>query len=260
MQKKIEELNQTLIASGKKDLSLNPTELGVLASLCKHLSSSGATKTSQNVSGGLDLAIKLATKWPYGDRLPGLDLLRLLAVAPATATYTYQGGSIIEVISAATGESDPPADNHMMMGARAISNLFSSTEGRSLAIGKFEQIQTFITLSINASQNRNVLVAGTTVYINYAVLFNSDPDATSFEHVLAVLDTLGKVLSAPKINDSEVIYRALVATGTLLTVGEEVKSAAKDVYDVEKSVTAAVGKATDPRIRNVAAEIRTLLK
>jgi phospholipase A-2-activating protein len=97
------------------------------------------------------------------------------------------------------------------------------------------------------------------VYINYAVYFKSQPEATSFEHVLAVLDTLSKILS--KQNDSEAVYRALVATGTLLALGDEqITSAAKEIYGIEKAVSTAVGKASDPRIRNVAGEIRALLK
>jgi phospholipase A-2-activating protein len=52
----------------------------------------------------------------------------------------------------------------------------------------------------------------------------------------------------------------LVAAGTLLTLDDEIKSAARDVYSLEKAVNTAVGKASDPRIRNVAGEIRALLK
>jgi phospholipase A-2-activating protein len=259
IQKKLTELNQALIAGGHKDLSLNPTELSVLASLARHLESSGATKTSQSVSGGLDLAVKLTTVWPYKDRLPGLDLLRLLAVAPMTATFSHpRGGTIIDVLSQGATETHPPAENHVMMAIRAFANLFDSPEGRALAVQQFDEIQTLITSSTAGTANRNLLVAASTVYINYAVFFKSQPEETSFEHVLAVLDTLAKIISTQ--NDSEAVYRALVAVGTLLTLDDEIKSAAKDVYGIEKAVNTAVGKASDPRIRNVAAEIRVLLK
>src|SRR5436305_14422193 len=105
MQKKIEELNTQLVKSGRKDISLNPTDLSVLQKVISHLSASGATSTSQTVSGGLNLAIKLVTQWPYADRLPGLDLLRILAVAPQTATYMHpRGGNIIELLITSTTE------------------------------------------------------------------------------------------------------------------------------------------------------------
>jgi phospholipase A-2-activating protein len=259
IQKKLTELNQALIAGGHKDLSLNPTELSVLASLARHLEASGATKTSQSVSGGLDLAIKLTTAWPYKDRLPGLDLLRLLAVAPMTATFQHpRGGTIIDVLGQGATETQPPAENHVMMAIRAFANLFDSVEGRALAVREFDKIQKVITTSLSGTSNRNLLVAASTVYINYAVYFKSQPEEISFEHVLAVLDTLSKILSTQ--NDSEAVYRALVATGTLLTLDDEIKSAAKDVYGIEKAINTAQAKATDPRIRNVVGEIRAFLK
>ncbi|EMR91178.1 putative polyubiquitin binding protein (doa1 ufd3) protein [Botrytis cinerea BcDW1] len=256
MQKKIEEVNKALINDGQKGVSLNPEELEVLQNLRKHLESTGATKTSQSVSGGLDLAIKLSTHWPYKDRLAGLDLLRLLAIAPETATFRSNGGeSIIDVFSQAALESSPPSENHVMMAVRGFANLFDSTEGRQLATDNFEKVHGLIKAAIQSSTNRNLLVAATTVYINYAVLFTeTDPD---FEQVLAVLDTVTSILKTQV--DSEVIYRGLVALGTLLTVGDEIREAGKDVYGVLTAVDGCVKKATDPRVKNVGKEIRELL-
>jgi len=265
MQKKIEELNQKLITNGQKELSLNPTELSVLQSMRKHLESSGATKSSQDIPGGLDLAIKLSTIWPYSDRLPGLDLLRLLAVAPMTAEYSHpRFGNIVTILSASVAEQSPPAENHVMMAIRAFVNLFESPAGRALAASSFNDIQSLTTSLLSSTKNRNLLVAATTLWINYAVLFTSLGDdeevsADSFEHSLALVDALCAVLKEQ--NDSEVVYRAMVALGTVLSLDDdEVTSAAKDVYGVESSVQTAVAKATDPRIKNVAAEIRGLLK
>lgn len=259
MQKKIEELNQKIISNGQKDLSLNPTELSVLQSIRKHLESVGVTKSSQDIPGGLDLAIKLVTVWPYPDRLPGLDLLRLLAVAPATATYAHpRYGNIISIVTTSISENAPPAENNIMMGIRAFGNLFETAEGRTLALAEFNTIQAFTTNSLSTgSKNRNLLVAAMTLYINYAVLFTSGGSASSFEHTLALFDSLAKTLTTQ--TDSEVVYRALVATGTLLGLGEEEQSAAKEIYGIEDAVKAAVGKASDPRIRNVAGEIRGLM-
>ncbi|KAL3422680.1 polyubiquitin binding protein (doa1 ufd3) [Phlyctema vagabunda] len=260
MQKKIEELNRSFIENGRKDISLNPTELSILASLRKHLEETGATKASQGIEGGLDLAIKLSTAWPYKNRLPGLDLLRLLAVAPQSSTYTHpRDGNLVDILVTSVTEEQPAAENNIMMAVRAFANLFESAEGRSLALSNFEKIQGLTSTSVvNGTSNRNLLVATTTVYINYAVLLNSNRESASFEHVLALLDTLSKILATQK--DSEVIYRALVATGTLLSIGDEARGAAKDIYNIPATVAAAVAKASDPRIRNVVAEIKTLLR
>ncbi|RFU29603.1 hypothetical protein B7463_g6752, partial [Scytalidium lignicola] len=260
MQKKIEELNQKLISEGHKDLSLNPSEISTLHSLRKHLEASGATKTSQAVVGGLDLAVKLVTQWPYGDRLPGLDLLRLLSVAPETATYSgLDGANIIDVLIAGATESSTPAENNIMMAVRAFANLFDTDEGRTLAVREFDKIQSVVSSALSTgSTNRNLLVAATTLYVNYAVLFQSkSTDDASFEYILAILDTLNQILGAQ--NDSEVVYRGLVALGTVLTLGEEVVSAAKEIYGVKSTVDKAIGKASDARIKRVGGEIKTLL-
>ena len=259
MHKKIQDLNRSLIDNGRKDISLNPTELTILSNLAKHLETSGSTKTSQSVSGGLELAIKISTVWPYSDRLPGLDLLRLLSVAPMTAAYTLSdGNNIIRILSSSVTEAEPPAENHVMMAVRAFGNLFATSEGRSLATSEFDTIQSLTSSQLSTSStNRNLFIAITTLYINYAVYFNSNAEVASFEHALAIIDSLGKILMSQK--DSEVVFRALVATGTLMFLGDEVRSAAKDVYGIEKSITKALGKAGEPRNKNVAAEITDLL-
>jgi len=259
LEKKVRQLNEGLIKNDHKDVSLNSTQLAILASLCKHLAGSGATKTSQQVAGGLELVIKLSTEWPYGDRMPGLDLLRLLVVAPMTVAYSDpSGGNIVDTLIQGATETSPPAENHVMMAVRGFGNLFDTIEGRALAKSEFEKIQDLTSTSIKSSTNRNLLIAATTLYVNYAVLFNSDPASASFEHILAILDTLGRILESQ--TDSEVVFRALVATGTLLTHNGEIKSAAKDIYGIEKLVTAAQTKVKELRVKNLVAEIKALLK
>jgi phospholipase A-2-activating protein len=260
MHKKIQELNRALIDNGRKDVSLNPNELTILSNLAKHLETSGSTKTSQSVSGGLELAIKISTVWPYSDRLPGLDLLRLLAVAPMTASYKLPTGSdIVDAVVDSVSEQEHPAENNVMMAARAFGNLFESVEGRALATSQFDKIQSLTSSQISSkSTNRNLFIAITTLYINYAVYFNSSATAANFEYVLAIIDTLGKIFETQ--TDSEVVFRALVATGTLLNLNEEIRSAAKDVYAIQKSISKALSKAGEPRNKNVAAEIDDLLK
>ena len=257
-QKKIEELNAALIEAGQKGESLNPTELKILATLCKHLGSGelAKAKTSTSVSGGLDLLIKLATDWPYKDRLPGLDLLRLVVVAPESANYSHpRYGNIINILLGSATEISPPTENYVMMALRGISNIFESAPGRSLALNEFKYIQSTISSALPGSTNRNLYVAVTTVYINYAVLFQSSP---STDAATEILDTLATILNTQ--NDSEVIYRAIVATGTLVELGEMEKAAAKEVCGIPAAIDAASKKVNEPRIRRIASEVRELLK
>lgn len=262
MQKKIEELNQKIIADGRKDISLNPTELSVLQDVRKLLESDRATQKSKPVEGGLELAVKLVTSWPYSDRLPGLDLVRLLAAAPSTATFGHpRAGNIVDLLISSVEEGQPPAENNIMMAIRAFVNLFETSEGQSLAITEFDKIQAFTSAPLlRGTKNRNLLVAAVTLYINYAVLMTSSSNQTSesFEQALAMLEVLSGLVA--KETDSEVVYRGMVALGTFLGLDQETKTAAKEVYDVEKAVTTAAGKASDPRIKNLALEVKAVLK
>jgi phospholipase A-2-activating protein len=258
MQKKITELNQVLIQDGQKDVSLNPAELSTLANVCEKLVAANAATNSKVTADELRLAVKLITAWPYKYRLPGLDLLRLLAIALETAQYSHHGASIIDVLISASSEVTPVSENHVMMAIRAFVNLFSSEEGRALAVKQFNEIQTVIAARLANTNNRNLLVAISTIYINYAVYFATMRGSTSFEHVIAIFDTLSKILTTQ--SDSEVIYRALVATGTLLTLDEDSKNAAKEVYDIKGAVDKALNKASDPRARSVGREIGVLLR
>jgi phospholipase A-2-activating protein len=100
----------------------------------------------------------------------------------------------------------------------------------------------------------------TTLYINFSVLLTSPTHATkakSFDSAITILDDLTKILKTTK--DSEAIYRALVAAGTLLSLGDEVQEAAKSIYDLPGAVDSALKKAKEPRIQGVVKEIRALL-
>ena len=45
-----------------------------------------------------------------------------------------------------------------------------------------------------------------------------------------------------------------------MQVDDEVKSAAREIYDIEKAMDTAIAKASEPRIKHLAVEIREGLK
>lgn len=255
LQQKVQEVNKGLIENGQKDISLNSEELSVLADVRKQFE----TKSKTPVAGGLQLAVKLATVWPYKDRMAGLDLLRLLVDSKTAATYSdSRGGNVVDLLIQGATETEPHGENHLAMAIRGFANLFSTIEGRGLALSSFDKIQDLTSTSISTSTNRNLLVAATTVYVNYSVLLTTAPSSSSFEHALAIVDTLRRILITQ--SDSEVIFRALVAVGTIIRVDDEVKSAAREIYEVEKAMDTAIAKAGEPRIKHLSVEIREGLK
>lgn len=264
--KKIAEINQRLISEGSKNLSLNPSQLFLLENMVKDLENILSSSNPQTgaIADSIPLVLHIVTSWPPADRLPGLDLLRLLtAASPATATYrTSEGGTIIDALALSGVFDDQDRANNIMLAMRALSNLFETAPGRDLADNSFERVHALVKpASQNPSSNRNLTIAITTLYLNFATLFASASHAqlpSSGDRALLLLDDLAKLIASS--GESEAVYRGLVAAGTLLGLGEELSMAAREVYDLEGAVSKAEAKVKEPRIESVVGEIRALLK
>ncbi|KAE8553550.1 hypothetical protein EYB25_004932 [Talaromyces marneffei] len=267
--KKLTELNQQLVSSGSKDYSYNPTELDALLTFCNYLENTASLpKAPADVETGILLVMKAALKWPSANRLPGLDLLRLLAAAtPVTAQIRFEGQDIVNAIQQSGVFQSPISVNNAMLAIRFFANLFDTPLGGDLAASKFDDILRMVssaTTAASAPSNRNVTIAATTLYINYAVYFTSQMRAQSAESAeisLQLLEELSKIFATEK--DSEAVYRGLVALGTLVVAsGEEVRSAAKDIYELDKilSKVSSSSAGREPRVKGVIGEIRDALR
>src|SRR5436190_8681915 len=116
IQKKIQELNSQLVSSGSKDVSLNPSELETVKALCIQLEQTPNLQESSLLEYGLPLVVKIATAWPTESRLPGLDLLRLLAAAtPLTATSDYGDHNLISIVASSGVFEQPVNVNNAML-------------------------------------------------------------------------------------------------------------------------------------------------
>jgi phospholipase A-2-activating protein len=250
-----------MISSGRKDAALNPGEQSILKAVKETLESSKPVTEP-----GLNLVVKIVTQWPYTDRLAGLDLLRCIAPSPLAATYCHpKYGSIVQLAIDASLGADPgaaPNENCVLMAFRTIANLFASPDGRELCAEQSERVVSFMsqTLGVGGQApigkfNRNVLIALTTVAINYAVVTQGllrSLVSTNLRTKLASM--LGMILSEQ--TDSEVLYRALVALGTLLSTSADALSG----LGVSGWVKTATGKAPEQRVKDVGTECLRLLR
>lgn len=265
--KKLKELNDKFLSEGDKSIALNSEELETVVALCGQLETSQKLSDSPAVQSAIPLVFDIATKWPTANRLPGLDLLRLLAAATnTTATTEYDGADLITGILS-SGVFDAPLNvNNAMLSVRIFANLFETDSGRNLAIQTFDQVVSGVKSALvnsASAPNRNLTIAITTLYINFAVYLTSEgraqtPEAA--ERGLVLLEELIKIISREK--DSEAVYRGLVALGTLVqALGAEVKSAAKEIYEVKNVLTrvSASGAGKEPRIMGVISEITAIL-
>lgn len=146
IQSKVNELNKGLLDNGEKDIALNPDEVSALAKLCGSLQAVASPSYKAGAhnaafSGGLELISKIITKWHSQSRLPGLDLLRLVAAAtPLAATYEPISGLKAGDILETSGAFDISHPNNVMLATRTFVNLFQTGEGRDYMDNRFEQV------------------------------------------------------------------------------------------------------------------------
>ena len=268
MQKKIQEFNQEFLDAGAKDNALNPTGLGILSSTIQSLeqaqSSTKPLEQSPALNEGVELAVKLATTWPIEKRLPGTDLLCALAASsPSLAAYKSSDiETIIDVFADAFKNTEKP--NHALLAIRGFANLFNTEQGRLIMDGEFDKVHALLKpyVAEPVQYHRNLVIAITTVYINYTVMLSASssasasdpPSRPNADRALTLLDDTTKIINSA--TDSEVMYRSLVTAGTLLTLGEDFRSAAREVFDLEQCLSRAEKTVKEPRIKGVVAEMR----
>ena len=197
--------------------------------------------------------------WPAAFRLPVLDLVRLLAAtSPAISSPSLDPDDIVGILLLA-GFEDKDRENNIMLTIRAFSNLFETTPGRALADSRFDQIHRAIGEYVSSS-NRNLLIAVSTLYLNYAVLLTSVSHRTlitSMERGLSSVENLTVIIKTAF--DSEASYRALIALGTMLELGDDLRVAARDVYDLPTALGLLGKKLKEPRIKAVVGELNEIL-
>lgn len=278
------------MAFSPSDLKLIPDFISALESALAATSSSSTSLSpsqTQTLDTGAVLLTKIITAWPHAMRIPGLDLYRCLtACHPPTDTLaTLKASGAFPFHAPADSPSNP---NMLMLALRALANLFATDAGRHIAQQNgegnvseaLELVAPCVEPASAGANNRNVHIAATTFCVNYAVLLlsSSSSSATSAETpssntndtsvtitttttkttpeastARTLLSPLSSLLSSPKVLDSETIYRALVAVGTLARVpGAKDEELSKLLGE---AVAAAGKRCKEPRVAGVVGEI-----
>ncbi|KAF5135103.1 Ubiquitin homeostasis protein lub1 [Metarhizium anisopliae] len=244
------------VSSGRKDAALNPGEEAVLLSLREALEAGRPIPIKS-----IELVVRSVTQWPYSDRLAALDLFRCIAKFPSVAQWSdAQYGSALDLAITCSMPADvQPNENAVMMGARTVANLFGTADGRSLIsshadkpIAYLERITGVKGGEAIGKFNRNVLIAVTTAAVNLSVLINKEK-LLSPEQRRRLLVVLGVVLSGQ--SDSEVLYRALVALGTILATSTQEAGG----LDVGGWIRGAKDRGSEDRVKSVANECLALV-
>jgi phospholipase A-2-activating protein len=264
IQKKIEELNDQLLNNGQKDGYLNQGQIGVLRKLTNELEKTSLHLPADNSTAqdATEMLVFLIKTWPPQSLLPILDLIRLLVSATAVpAAYkSATGETLVDALQESGILSDMSRPNNVMLAVRALANMFETDAGQRLADDEFTKIHQLIKPLCKGLNNRNLTIAITTLFINYAV-YSTSPSKrdlpASMDRALMLFEDLDDILNSEK--DSEVIYRSLVATGTLLSLGEEIRQAARDLLSIGNTAKRIGSSSVEPRIKRVVKEIGEIL-
>ncbi|KAF4555894.1 PUL domain-containing protein [Elsinoe fawcettii] len=259
IRKKTIELNETEDPSAR----LSQEEIALLESLIKQLSSSPRDPKPQSAQ--VDVVSKIVSSWGPASKLPGLDLLRLCAVAPSLAAATSAGnGTIVDtLVSANCFSASEDRPNNTMMATRILVNLFNTKEGRLIVDGQGDEILNLLK-TFTGTSNKNLSAAIATLLINYSVFLTSnapaDESQTREQRGTKVATLAAELLKTS--TDSETVYRSLVALGTTLSLGENFRKGSSKTLNlnslISKVSSGSFGK--EGRVKNLLEEIRDALK
>ncbi|KAK0628316.1 PUL domain-containing protein [Bombardia bombarda] len=294
--KRLKDLNIKQIQAGNKHIALNPNNITLLESLVEALISTPAETPLPDVDESKQIIFTLATQWPYADRLPTLDIIRCMAARPSVASPSDDNtryGSLINVAlrgaldtsapissesdldlsSLITDKVDTPKvnANSIMMALRTFTNLFNTPEGQKLVTADVDTVISFLARVVGldnndtpiGTENNNLQIALTSTVFNLACFAYRERRKTPAEERIH-LGAIARIISVVEAvvarqSDAEVLFRALMALGMLLSIGGEPRELAKS-FGVGAWVGQAAKKSSDARVKDVAGECLGYLK
>ncbi|KAK4247718.1 PUL domain-containing protein [Corynascus novoguineensis] len=286
--KKLNSLNEKHLLAGNKHIALNPDGVNRLETVLKSTMGAPIQQTSPPALLEAQRSVyTLITQWPYGDRLPALDVLRCLVAWPGSASLSdSKYGSIVDIAlrgALETGDPIPLTDspltdliktfdasnlniNNVMMALRTVTNLFATAEGRALAASEGTAIVSLLAriAGVEGDQggpigadNLNLQIALTSASFNFTCLALNQKGSVELELLMLLCQVAEAVIR--RQSDPEVLFRALMSLGMVLAMGGDALDLAKTL-EVGEPVGEAAKKSGEARIKALAQECLGYLK
>ena len=292
---RLKTLNTKHIEAGNKHIAMNPTNVSQLESLVQALSAQSPVSgsTLPDLDEYKQIVFNIISQWPYGDRLPALDILRCLAAWPGVGLLTdHRYGNLINIAFRGALDVRDPIDvdgssltdfaesvdekklnaNNVMMALRMVTNLFKTPDGQRLLVGEANNILIVMGRIAGIAEgrepigkdNNNVQIALTSATFNFACFaYRARQSATGKEEInLAAIHQLCMIVESVLKNqkDSEVLFRALMTLGMILSIeGGDVRALAKTL-DAQVWLRPLAQPSQEARIRDVAEECLAYLE
>ncbi|KAG5438340.1 hypothetical protein PCANB_002828 [Pneumocystis canis] len=260
--KKCLEFNSDFEISEYKNISLNPEEISILKMMAEYLKDpKNNSFVETSILKSLNLATKLSNAWPHDKRIPGLDMLRILCgTFEETGLFKHDTKSIIDIIiegglsNIFLGKPEEIIENNIMLSLKALVNLFQKESGKKILHENSKKIISKILGIYNVLTNQNTKIALCTLYLNFSILFYQ---LSSIQDAINIINPILEILSQD--NDSECIYRIMVAFGTLLYTLRDLENAI-DMHKTRIIIQECENKFKEPRIILLIKEISEKLK
>ena len=286
--KKLRSFNEKLLLAGHKHIAMNPDGVNrVEKALQATMGAQGSrTKAPAGLQEAQRSVLNIITNWPYGDRLPGLDALRCFVLYPGAASFKDSVyGNLVEVaLRGALVSQDPVTErdvsldeliktfdagqinvNNVMMALRTVVNLFSTEEGKRLVVPQAGSIIYLLARLTGVEgpqgyigpESSHLQIALTSASFNFACHAFSKRDAIDLEQLMQLCQVAQAVIN--RQSDAEVLFRALMTIGMILSIGGDALEIAKTL-EVGETAKQAAKKTEDARIRTLALECLRYLK
>lgn len=192
-------------------------------------------------------------KWPTSHAFPALDIARLVVSIPSGCAYFFgkENGAVLEDVLGHLESGDAAASVYIM-GCRFLCNMFGNRVSGTVAQREVERILGACAGAAK-SGNRRARETFASVVINYAVSLHDGK--ASVEERKRVMKKVVDVLDGGE-QDEEVVYRMMLAMGTLMCGGEEFGK-----MGVEMGAAGAAAKVApvSARVQQVALDIATII-
>ncbi|XP_010519317.1 PREDICTED: phospholipase A-2-activating protein [Tarenaya hassleriana] len=253
--KKITEFNNSLQSDPvNTDKSMTEVEISRVVAVVKILKDTSHYHSSNFEDMDIALLLKLLQKWPPAMMFPAIDLVRMIVLHPHGASllikHAENNDLLLGTIKKVT--EDPVLPANLLTCVRVIVNLFKNLSFHNWLQGHHSQILDAFA-NCYSSPNRNLLLAYSTLLLNYAVLLIEKKDEEGQAQVLSAAMQIVEEEAA----DADSKFRALVAIGSLMLEGL-VKKIALD-FDVG-NIAKAAKASKETKIAEVGSDIDSLIR
>lgn len=208
---------------------LADSDLAALQGLVQQLNTS--PQDPHPTEGQITTLFTAASTWPVQARVPAIAVLARLAVSPSFVNVTSSGSTtIIDSLSSAGLLAPKQATaNNAVHALRLIANLFASDAGKKVLDTSSDSALKLIKPFASDPESPAQYKALAAVYLNYATLLVSSTSSARDATAKTLLIDIATLLEceSPHASDPDALYKALVALGTLLTIGGSFKAEIK---------------------------------